>query len=149
MLVVWWVGNIGLLFLIKFVSGYWYVFDLINGFVVIYWVVYLCLLDELIVKWFFFEMSLLIYFNIIWVMVVDVLILVCYGEELLNLSVVCSLFEFLLKFFYYFCWCVLFCYFFFDINVVIVFFVVGVILFFLGVGFVIYCWYEGVMSGVV
>ncbi len=92
-------GNAGLTFINKLVSGYWTLFDPTNGFTAIHRQALVRLPFEKIAKRYFFESDMLFRLGIIRAVVVDVPMPSIYGSEESSLRVGKVLFEFPPKFF--------------------------------------------------
>jgi len=90
-------GNLGLSFYSKLSSGYWDVFDPNNGFIAIRAETAIQLPFTKISDRYFFESDMLFRLNLIRAVVVDVPMEPIYGEEVSNLKVFSSFFEFSFK----------------------------------------------------
>jgi glycosyltransferase involved in cell wall biosynthesis len=75
------IGTFGLTFLTKLVSGYWHIFDPVNGFIAIDAAVLRRLPLERIARRYFFETDMLIQLNVVRARVKDVDIPARYGDE--------------------------------------------------------------------
>ena len=91
------VGNLGLSFLSKLSSGYWDIFDPNNGFIAIKSEVYGQLPHAKISNRYFFESDMLFRLNLLRAVVSDVSMEPSYGDEVSNLKVFSSFFEFSYK----------------------------------------------------
>ena len=91
------VGNMGLGFLTKTATGYWNLFDPTNGYVAIHGKVLAQLPLKHIDRTYFFETSMLANLYLLGAVVKDVPMPARYGDEVSNLSVRRSLFEFPVK----------------------------------------------------
>lgn len=87
-------GNMGLSFLVKAATGYWDCFDPTNGFVAIRHEALKALSFERLHKRYFFETSLLGELYLVDAFIKDVPYPAVYGDEVSNLSVVKTIFEF-------------------------------------------------------
>lgn len=90
-------GNLGLSFFSKLSSGYWDVFDPNNGFVAIRSETAVKLPLSKISDRYFFESDMLFRLNLTRAVVVDVPMEPIYGEEVSNLKIFSSIFEFTYK----------------------------------------------------
>lgn len=90
-------GNMGLGFLTKAATGYWNLFDPTNGYIAIHGRVLAQLPLERIERGYFFETSMLANLYLLGAVVKDVPMPARYGNEVSNLSVRRSLFEFPVK----------------------------------------------------
>ncbi len=88
------VGNVGLSFLTKLASGYWYVFDPQNGYLAITREALARLPLDSIDRSYFFENSMLVHLNIEGAAIADVPMPAIYGDEPSSLSVTRTLFAF-------------------------------------------------------
>lgn len=88
------IGNMGLSFLVKAATGYWNIFDPTNGFVAIRHEALKSLTFERLHKRYFFETSLLGELYLADAVIKDVPYPAVYGDEVSNLSVTRTLFEF-------------------------------------------------------
>lgn len=91
------IGNLGLSFFSKLSSGYWDIFDPNNGFVAIKSDVYSQLPHAKISNRYFFESDMLFRLNLVRAVVSDVSMEPSYGDEVSNLKVISSFFEFSYK----------------------------------------------------
>jgi len=125
-------GNLGLSFLIKAASGYWNVFDPTNGFIAIHKDTLNAINFSKIHKRYFFESSLLIELYHANAVIYEVPMKAQYGDEISNLSIIRTLFEFPPKLFYAFVKRIILKYFLFDFNIASLFILFGLPLFLLG-----------------
>ena len=88
------IGNMGLSFLVKAATGYWNIFDPTNGFVAIRHEALKSLTFERLHKRYFFETSLLGELYLADAVIKDVPYPAVYGDEVSNLSITRTLFEF-------------------------------------------------------
>ena len=91
------IGNLGLTFFSKLSSGYWDIFDPNNGFIAIKSEVYEQLPHTKISNRYFFESDMLFRLNLVRAVVTDISMEPHYGDEVSNLKVVSSFFEFTYK----------------------------------------------------
>ena len=91
------VGNTGLSLFTKMSSGYWAIFDPTNGFTAIHRKVYELLPPHRIARRFFFESDMLFQLSIVRAKVVDIPMPAIYGDEVSNLSVFRSIFDFFFR----------------------------------------------------
>ncbi len=125
-------GNMGLSFLIKAASGYWNIFDPTNGFFAIRNETLSNIDFGKIHKRYFFESSQLIELYYLNAVVQDINMVANYGNEVSNLSIFKTLFEFPPKLLRAFLKRILLKYFLYDFNIASVYFLVGMPLFLLG-----------------
>jgi dolichol-phosphate mannosyltransferase len=90
-------GNAGLSFLTKLSSGYWGIFDPTNGFTALHAKVFGELPLPRISRRYFFESDMLYHLNILRAKVVDVPMPAVYRDEISNLSLTRSFFEFFMR----------------------------------------------------
>jgi glycosyltransferase involved in cell wall biosynthesis len=90
-------GNLVLSFLSKLSTGYWMIFDPNNGFTAITTEILQKLPLEKVDNRFFFESDMLFRLNLLRANVTDVPLQAIYGNEVSNLSITKSIFEFLYK----------------------------------------------------
>lgn len=126
-------GNLGLSFCIKAASGYWNIFDPTNGFIAIHNDVLKSINFNKLHKRYFFESSLLIEMYYSNAVIRDVPMKAKYGDEISNLSVTKTLFEFPPKLFMAFIRRIILHYFLFDFNIASLYMLFGLPLFFIGV----------------
>jgi len=127
------IGNLGLSFLIKAASGYWNIFDPVNGFTAIKKETLNNINFSKIHKRYFFETSMLIELYHADAVVQDVAMKARYGNEVSGLSKRKVLFEFPPKLFYAFCRRILLKYFLYEFNIASVYMLFGFPLFIVGV----------------
>jgi glycosyltransferase involved in cell wall biosynthesis len=125
-------GNIGLSFLIKAASGYWNIFDPTNGYFAVKNEILLNMDLERIHKRYFFETSQLIELYYMNAVVQDLNMTANYGNEVSNLSITRTIFEFPPKLLRAFLKRILLKYFLYDFNIASVYFLVGTPLFLVG-----------------
>jgi len=92
------IGNAGLSFINKLVSGYWDIMDPTNGYTAIHKTVLSMIPFEKLDNRYFFESDMLFRLNIARAVVQDVPMVAIYGDEISNLSIKRVLFEFPLKY---------------------------------------------------
>ena len=139
-------GNIGLTFLTKVASGYWNIFDPVNGFTAIHQQALSLIRKNNIHPRYFFESSLLIELNILGAVAVDVPIPAQYGDETSALSSLQSLFEFPLHLLKGFIRRIFWQYFLYNFTLVSLFIILGVLLTLLGSIWGLYHWYISIIS---
>lgn len=127
------IGNIGLSFLIKAASGYWNVFDPTNGYIAINKETLQALDWNRIHQRYFFESSLLIELYHVNAVIEDVPMKAKYGNEVSNLSVTKTLFEFPPKLFVAFIRRLLLKYFLYEFTIASLYLVTGLPLLFIGI----------------
>lgn len=140
-------GNSFLSFIIKFVSGYWNVFDPTNGYTAIHRRVLEKIDLTRISKGYFFEIHMLIELNIINAVVKDVALSARYGNETSSLKISTVLIQFPAKIIKGFLKRVLLKYFIYDFNMASVYIVLGVPLFIFSCTFGIWQWVDSFFSG--
>lgn len=127
------VGNIGLSFLIKAASGYWNVFDPTNGYIAINKEILQTLDWNRVHQRYFFESSLLIELYHVNAVIEDVPMKAKYGNEVSNLSVTKTLFEFPPKLFVAFIRRLLLKYFLYEFTIASLYIITGLPLLMIGV----------------
>ena len=142
-------GNIGLSFLIKAASGYWNIFDPTNGFFAIRNETLANIDLERIHRRYFFESSQLIELYYLNTVVQDINMAPNYGNEISNLSIMKTIFEFPPKLLKAFLKRILLKYFLYDFNIASVYFLAGTPLFMAGsiYGGINYAKYSGIHLG--
>jgi len=118
-------GNIGLSFFIKAASGYWNVFDPTNGFFAIRNEILKDIDLDKIHKRYFFESSQLIELYYLNAVVQDINMAAKYGNEVSNLSITKTIFEFPPKLLRAFLKRIFLKYFLYDFNIASVYFLFG------------------------
>ncbi|MDX2188977.1 MAG: glycosyltransferase family 2 protein [Bacteroidota bacterium] len=126
------IGNLGLSFLTKAASGYWNIFDPTNGYFAMNITTLKLINLETLHNRYFFESSLLIEMYHSDTVIQDIPIDAQYGEEISNLSVTKTLFEFPPKLFLAFIKRILFKYFLYDFNIASIYIMLGFPIFTLG-----------------
>lgn len=126
------VGNLGLSFLIKAASGYWNIFDPANGFIAISKETLQSIDFNKIHKRYFFESSMLIEMYYSNTVIVDIPMKAKYGNEVSNLSVTRTLFEFPPKLIIAFIRRIILKYYVFDFNIASLYTFFGTVFFFSG-----------------
>jgi dolichol-phosphate mannosyltransferase len=126
------IGNLGLSFMIKAASGYWNIFDPTNGFFAITKDTLKNINVSKIHNRYFFESSLLIELYHANAVICDVPMKARYGDEVSNLSITRTLFEFPPKLFMAFLKRIILKYFLFDFNIASLYILFGFPLFLLG-----------------
>ncbi len=134
------IGNMGLGFLVKAATGYWDCFDPTNGFFAIRQEVLAALPLERVHKSYFFETSMLGELYLIDALIKDVPYPAVYGDEVSNLSVAKTLWEFPPKLVYIFLRRVLIKNFLFDFSMESIYLLSGLPMFFGGLIFGVMKW---------
>lgn len=125
-------GNIGLSFCIKAASGYWNIFDPTNGYTAVSREALLSMDLDKIHRSYFFESSMLMELYHAGAVVVDVPMKARYADEVSNLSVWRTLFEFPPKLLYGFIKRIILKYYLYEFNVASLYLLTGLPLLFLG-----------------
>jgi dolichol-phosphate mannosyltransferase len=125
-------GNAGLSFLTKLSTGYWHIFDPTNGYTAIHCAILQCLPFEKISKGYFFESDMLFRMSTLRAVVLDIPMVAHYENEVSNLNVFSSIFEFAWLHWINFSKRLFYTYFLRDFSIASVQLVVGVILFAFG-----------------
>ena len=126
------VGNLGLSFFIKAASGYWNIFDPANGFIAISKETLQSIDFNKIHKRYFFESSMLIEMYYSNTVIIDVPMKAKYGNEISNLSITRTLFEFPPKLIIAFIRRIILKYYLFDFNIASLYTFFGTVFFFSG-----------------
>jgi glycosyltransferase involved in cell wall biosynthesis len=127
------IGNIGLSFFIKAASGYWNIFDPTNGYIAITKEIYHALDKNRIHQRYYFESSLLIELYHVNAVIEDVPMKAKYGNEVSNLSVTKTLFEFPPKLFLAFLRRILLKYFLYEFTIASLYLLTGLPLLLIGI----------------
>ncbi len=142
------IGNSGLSFINKAVSGYWNIMDPTNGFTAIHRAALELLPLDKIERRYFFESDMLFRLNTIRAVVSDVPMTACYGEEESSLRIGQVLLEFPPKFFVRFFKRIFYGYFLRDFNACSIEMVSGMALLLGGMLFGLWHWYTSSVGGV-
>jgi glycosyltransferase involved in cell wall biosynthesis len=142
------IGNLALSFMSKLSTGYWNLFDPTNGFTAIHAGVINHLPLDKINRRFFFETDMLFRLNLVKARVIDIPLDARYGDELSNLSLVRSIFEFPIRHTVNFCKRILYGYFLRDFSLASVQLVAGMLLLLFGIGFGVFNWISLASIGV-
>lgn len=134
------VGNAGLSFLNKLVSGYWNIMDPTNGYTAIHVDVLRRLPLDKISNRYFFESDMLFRLNTYRAVVKDIEMAAKYGDELSNLRIPTIIRQFPTLFLNRFIKRIFYNYFLRDFNLGSIYLVLGVILFSFGTFFGVYSW---------
>jgi glycosyltransferase involved in cell wall biosynthesis len=140
-------GNFGLTFLTKLASGYWHVFDPVNGFVAIEAATLRRMPLQRIARRYFFETDMLIHLNVLRARVRDIPVPVRYGNERssMRLSTVLLTFPlFLVRGFFHRLYER---YILREFSAVAVFWILGLALLAWGTGFGAYTWAHSILTG--
>jgi len=140
-------GNLGLSFLAKLITGYWDVFDPTNGYTAIHARVAAHLPMASISNRYFFETDMMFRLNILRARVIDVPMDAHYGDEESHLDARRALFEFGFKHGRNFGKRILYNYFLRDLSVASLELVVGLALALFAVAFGGFHWAQGLASG--
>lgn len=140
-------GNLGLSFMTKLSSGYWYLFDPTNGFTAIHHSCLALLPLHKLSRRFFFESDILLQLYLARAVVVDVPMKAMYGEENSNLKVSRVLFEFSLRHAKNILKRVFYSYFLRDFSLASINLLLGFVLLAFGVVYGGVAWYDSVATG--
>ena len=140
-------GNAILSFMTKLSSGYWDLFDPMNGYTAIHGDVAGHLPLEKISKGYFFETEMLIRLNTLRAVVVDVPMSAKYGDEHSNLKVSRIAGEFLVKHVRFLFKRIGYNYYLRDLSLASIQLPIGLLLLFFGIGFGGYQWMESARAG--
>jgi dolichol-phosphate mannosyltransferase len=143
------IGNLGLSFVTKLVSGYWNVMDPANGFTAIHRQALEQLPLDTLSRGFFFETDMLIHLYYVQAVVADVQMPAHYGDEQSTLSPLKVLLAFPGKLTQAFIKRILWRYFIQDFTACSLFLVVGMLLFLSGVSFGMVSWILNSMHGLI
>ena len=143
------IGNLGLSFLVKLASGYWYIFDPTNGYTALHREAYRLLNKEQIAWDYFFETSMLIQLRRIQAVVKDVPIPAKYGDEESNLSPFKSFFTFTPRLIKHTIQRITFQYFLYDFTAASVYILVGLPSVIFGFIWGLIKWYQSHLTGIV
>jgi glycosyltransferase involved in cell wall biosynthesis len=141
------VGNLGLSFVTKLVSGYWHVMDPANGFTAIHRQTLEQLPLDTLSRGFFFETDMLIHLYYVQAVIADVQMPAHYGDEQSTLSPLKVLLAFPGKLLQAFLKRILWRYFIQDFTACSLFLVVGMLLFLGGASFGAIMWILNSMRG--
>lgn len=136
------IGNLGLSFISKMSTGYWTLLDPTNGYTAINLKMLHHLSIEKISRRYFFESDLLFRIGLIKGAIVDIPMESKYADEVSNLKISKSLFEFSINHFRNFFKRIVYQYYFLDFNLASIQLVFGLLLTFFGVTYGIYTWLE-------
>ena len=142
------IGNMGLGFLVKAATGYWNCFDPTNGFFAIRREVLAALPLERIQKSYFFETSILGELYLVGAVIRDIPYPAVYGEEISNLSVRKTLWEFPPKLTHIFFRRMLVKNFLFDFSMESIYLLTGFPMFLFGLIFGIVKWAKYIQLGI-
>lgn len=142
-------GNLGLSFAAKLVSGYWNLLDPANGYVAIHRQVLERMPLQTLSRDFFFETDMLIQLYYIQAVIADVHLPAHYGDEHSNLSPLKILLNFPGKLFKALCARILWRYFVQDFTVCSLFLVFGLLLFLGGASFGAVMWIHNGLQGAI
>jgi glycosyltransferase involved in cell wall biosynthesis len=120
------IGNLGLSFLTKAATGYWNIFDPTNGFFAIRAEILAQLALDKIDRRYFFETSMLANLYLLGALVMDVPIPAQYGNEISNLSIRRTIFEFPFKLFVTFLRRIVIRYYIYDFSMMSLYLMIGV-----------------------
>jgi dolichol-phosphate mannosyltransferase len=140
------VGNAGLSFLTKLSTGYWHVFDPTNGYTAAHQAVLKYVPFEKISKGYFFESDMLFRMGTIRAVVADVPMVAHYGDEVSNLKISKSIFEFSGLHCTNFLKRIFYTYFLRDFSIASVQLVVGILLFLFGFIFGLVIWLNSILN---
>jgi len=143
------IGNIGLSYLVKMASGYWNIFDPINGFTAIHRDT-LQLIDlGKISQDYFFETDMLCSLYRVRALVKDVLLPTHYGDEVSELSLLKTLVQFPGRLFRAYVQRIIWHYYIRDFSTFSLLFFIGWLLMLFGIGFGAAKWYLSAVRGVI
>jgi glycosyltransferase involved in cell wall biosynthesis len=141
------IGTFILTFLTKLVSGYWHVFDPVNGYVAIDGAMLRRLPLHRLAARYFFETDLLVHLNIFNARVKDVEMPACYGDERSSMRLAQVLATFPVYLFRRFWYRLYEKHILREFSAVAVFWVCGLLFIAWGVGFGSYEWWRSLVSG--
>jgi glycosyltransferase involved in cell wall biosynthesis len=143
------IGNMGLSYLVKMASGYWNIFDPINGFTAIHRDT-LRLIDlDRVSQDYFFETDMLCNLYRVRALVKDVLVPTHYGDEVSELSLLKTLVQFPGRLFRAYVQRIVWHYYIRDFSAFSLLFFIGWLLMLFGVGFGATKWYLSAVRGVI
>ena len=142
------IGNSGLSFITKISSGYWDIFDPVNGYTAIHKDVLTKLPLRKISNRYFFESDMLCRLNLLKAVVIDIPMSSSYGNEKSNLKISKVFFEFTFKHIKNFFTRLLFNYYLRDMSVASIELPLGIFLVVFGSVYGCYSWYHHAQLGV-